>query len=80
MDLTIVVIALIVVWYVGSAINSILGGAGELVEKEFHSFSQEQDIRLRKNRIKRAKQIDKLVDEKTYTDEEFDKIFNPGRE
>ena len=71
-----IVIIVLVVWYLGSAINNILAASGEVAEKEFRVFKQQQDIRLRKNQIKLHKTVEKIKDEPIYTDEEWDKLFN----
>ena len=46
-SLSIGMIALILVgiWYLGSTVNNILAASGEVAEKEFKSFKQQQDIR-----------------------------------
>lgn len=75
-----IVLIVLVVWYLGSAINNVLSGAGELASKEFIAFSQEQDLRLRKGRVKRYKSVEKMSDDKVYTDKEWDNIFDNNME
>jgi len=77
MESNLVVLALVlaVVWYLGSAINAVLAGSGELAAKEFTAFSQEQDLRLRKGRVKRFKAVAKVVDQEVYSDKEWDILF-----
>ncbi len=70
-----IVIVLVVIWYLGSSINAILAGSGDLASKEFTQFKRQQDIRIHKSRIKEHKQIEKFKDQPTYTDAEWDKIF-----
>ncbi len=71
-----IAIIILIVWYGGSAINSILAGSGEVASKEFESFKQQQDIRLFKNKIKLHKQVEKIKDSTIYSDDEWNKIFN----
>ena len=75
-----IMMILVVIWYLGSSINAVLASSGEVAEKEFKSFKQQQDIRLLKNRVKLHKQVDKLKDSKVYSDTEWDAIFNPEEE
>jgi len=71
---------LAIIWYLGSSINAVLAGSGELAEKEFASFKKQQDVRLFKGRVKMYKQVEKLATEKVYSDKEWDAIFNPEKE
>lgn len=80
MGLGTVILILVGIWYLGGTINSLLAGSGELVSKEFNQFKQEQDVRIHKSRIKRAKAVDKFSGEKVYTDREWENIFNPKDE
>ena len=70
-----IILVLVLVWYLGSTINNVLGGAGDLASKEFKGFSQEQDLRLRKQQIKRHKAVEKIKDDPVYTDTEWDVLF-----
>lgn len=75
-----IVIILVVIWYLGSSINAVLNGAGQLAEKEFGNFTREQDIRIHKARIKQHKAVAKFSNDKVYSDSEWDQIFNPDKE
>jgi predicted metalloprotease len=79
MGLGTIIIVLVVMWYLGSSINAVLAGSGEIAEKEFNQFKKQQDVRLFKGKVKMYKQVQKLTGEKTYSDEEWDKIFNPEK-
>ena len=74
-----IVIIVLVVWYLGSAINNILAASGEVAEAEFKVFKQQQDIRLRKNQIKLHKTVSKIKDLPVYTDAEWDALFHPEK-
>ena len=82
MESSVVILAIVlaIVWYLGSAINNVLNGAGELASKEFSSFSQEQDLRLRKGRAKRYKAVEKVKDQPVYSDKEWDALFDNNME
>ena len=78
-----VVIAVIVIWYLGSTINKlivkadvIIDGSGEMATDEFASFRKDQKIRLHKTRVKQSKTLDSMADETCYSDQEFTDIFN----
>ena len=80
MTMTTIVIALLVVWYLGTTINAILANSGLLAQKEFSNFTREQDIRIHKARVKQHKAVEKFKDDAVYSDKEWDKIFNPEKE
>lgn len=44
-----IIVALLVVWFFGPAINSVLKGAGEIASKEFEYHKDSQDFRLAKD-------------------------------
>ena len=75
-----IVIIVLVVWYLGSTINNVLAASGEIAEREFNGFKQEQDMRLRKQAIKRHKQVEKIKDQAVYTDVQWDALFHPERD
>ena len=70
-----IILVLVGIWYLGSSINKVLEGSGELAEAEFTQFKRQQDIRIHKSRIKEHKQVDKFKDQPVYTDAEWQKIF-----
>ena len=74
-----IVAAVLVIWYLGSSINSVLSGAGLLAEKEFKVFSRDQSMRHAKSAVKQTKELNTLLNEDAYSDEEFDKIFETMR-
>ena len=76
----VIVLILVAVWYLGRSINSILEGSGIVAEKEFNLFQQKQDLRIHKEKQKLYKTVQKSVDDKFYSDSEWDKIFNPDRD
>ena len=78
-----VLVVVIVVWYFGATLNKlvakadvILDGSSEMATDEFSSFRKDQKIRLHKTRIKQSKVLDELSDDKCYSDDEFNSIFN----
>ncbi len=70
-----IIIVIVVVWYLGTSINAILAGSGDLASKEFTQFKRAQDIRIHKQRIKEYKTVDKFKDQPVYTDKQWDTIF-----
>ena len=75
-----IVIVLVVIWYLGRAINAILDGSGEVAEKEFDLFKQKQDLRIHKERQKLYKTVQKGIEAPVYNKEDWDKLFNPEKE
>lgn len=75
-----IIIVLVVIWYLGNSINSILSGSGELAANEFGNFKREQAIRLHKERIKQAKAVNKFDGQPVYSDAEFEAIFAVHKE
>jgi len=69
-----------IIWYLGSSINAVLAGSGEIAEAEFNQFKKSQDLRIFKQRVKMHKQVSKLGDQAVYSDEEWQKIFHPDKE
>lgn len=45
-----IIIAVLVIWYLGSSINSILAKAGGMANREFESFEKEQAFRVMKTK------------------------------
>ncbi len=76
MSIATIIIVLVVIWYLGTSINAILAGSGDLASKEFTQFKRAQDIRIHKSRIKEHKQIEKFKDQPVYSDQEWAKIFD----
>ena len=62
MELVIILIIGIVLWYAGSHINAMLNGAAESAAKEFDSYIVEQDIRLAKTAQKQLSKVEKVLD------------------
>ena len=77
MGMSTILIIAAVIWYLGSTINNILDASGTVAEKEFNAFKQQQDIRLFKNKVKLHKQVEKIKDATVYSDDEWNKIFDP---
>ena len=48
--LGLIIVVVLVVWYLGSAINSILAKAGGMANREFESFEKEQAFRVMKTK------------------------------
>jgi len=71
-----IVITVVVVWYFGSSINSIVKGSGEMASDEFTVFKRDQKIRHHKTRISQTEQLDKIKDANVYSDSDFADIFN----
>lgn len=62
---TIVIIGAII-WYLGSAINSILKGAGEVASTEFDLLKDEQQVRVQKSYDDLGRKLEKLMEESSY--------------
>ena len=69
-----------IIWYLGSSINAVLAGSGEVAEREFENFKAQQDIRLYKERIKATKSVEKMMQEPVMTFKELSKTLNTGKE
>ena len=76
MDITLIaIVVIIVIWYFGKAINSVVEGSGDIVSDEFVNARREQRIRLHKERAKQTQKVKKLEDVEIYSDKQFDKLF-----
>jgi len=76
MEIVYIGILVAILWFAGSSINAMLQGTAVLAEKEFKSFSREQDIRLHKNRVKQTAQVSKLAEDTAMSDKEFNEFFS----
>ena len=63
MELVLILIIGVVLWYAGSHINSMLQGAAESAAKEFEGYVVEQDIRLAKQSQKQLRKVEKVLNE-----------------
>ena len=72
-----VIIVLAVVWYFGSAINSIVAKSGKMSEREYTQFEQNQAFRLAKGKEELKTKIAKFQSENKseMTDEEMNKFL-----
>ena len=71
------VIALIAVWYLGGAINSILSGAGEIASKEFDVMKDKQRLRIATDNDKLGRKAKELLSkEDLVTKSELRKVLH----
>ena len=75
MELVYLLVVGLVIWYGGTTISAILSNSATLAEKEFKSFSREQDIRLHKTRAKQTTKVKELSDLEVMSDKEFMDFF-----
>lgn len=66
---------ILVVWYLGSSINSIIGKAGIMAEDEFGQFRRAQKYRIKKDNESLKAKVRALDGDKLMTDEELDKLL-----
>ena len=70
-----IVIVLVVIWYLGKSINSILERVGTSADRRFASYEKDERVTLYKKEQKRRKELEKISSDPIYTDEEFDAIM-----
>lgn len=70
-----VVVLVLVIWYFGRSINSIVKHSGEMADDEFKVFRREQQLRLHKTRVAQTKAVKDIAKDEVLSDEDFDKIF-----
>ncbi len=71
-----IVIAVLVIWYLGSSINAIIGKTGKLAEREFEEFELSQAERIKKANIERSIRVQALVTEGTLDKEALRKLLD----
>ena len=71
-----ITIAILVVWYLGSSINAIIGKSGKLAEREFNEFELSQAERIKKSNIERSKRVQALVTEDTLSTADLRKLLD----
>jgi len=67
--------AVLVIWYFGATINSVVKGTGEMASEEFKVIKREQKIRLHKERANQTDKIKELSKLDVMSDEDFDEFF-----
>ena len=72
-----VIIVVVVVWYFGSAINSIISKSGKMAEREYEVFERDQSFRLMKGKEELKHRVAQYQKESKseMTDEELDKAL-----
>ena len=70
-----IVVVLVVVWYLGSSINAIIGKAGLMAEDEFTQFRRAQKFRIKKDNQDLKAKVSTMAKEDAMTDEELDKAL-----
>ena len=55
-------ILVIIVWYIGEYVNSILESAAKLASKEFKVYEVDQEIRLARERQAQMKKVESVLD------------------
>ena len=70
----IIVTVVVVVWYFGSVINSIIAKSGKMATREYEVFEREQAFRLAKGKeeLKAKAEKFKAESKSTMSDEELD--------
>jgi hypothetical protein len=76
MEAVYLVIIGLVVWYLGSSINSMIQRAAELASQEFAVFERDQKIRHHKVRANQTKKVKGLADLEVMSDKDFEEFFN----
>ena len=62
MEFVFILMIIIIVWYAGDIVNSMLEGAGKLASKEFEVYEVDQEIRLARERQAQLKKIESVLD------------------
>ena len=73
--ITAIIIIVLVVWYLGSSINSIVSKSGVMAEDEFTEFRRSQKERIMKSTSERKKRIADLATEGEISDDDMDKLL-----
>ena len=77
MDITVIILAVIGVWYFGNMIGGIAEGASRVGSKQFRSYEKDHDLNLYKTSVKQSKELNKLVakGDVPLTDKQFDALI-----
>ena len=62
MEVVVVCLLGIIVWYIGGHVNSMLESAATMTAREFEVYEVDQEIRLAKERQEQLKKIERVMD------------------
>ena len=62
MEFVLLGVLVVVVWYIGEHVNSMLEGAANMAAREFEVYEVDQEIRLARERQDQLKKIERVLD------------------
>lgn len=71
LDITMIVLVVMAIWFFGSTVKKVLNGAGEMANTEFQELRADQVVRVMNQAVKRTDELTKISDKSFLTAEEI---------